>query len=114
MLAVNSSGRIFSTPLVSSEELVGPGPEFVVVEVQGPVKFIENFIKLFKSVFRISLRHTASRDIIIRQNSPPDERDVDITEEIADRERTRGPTIGVEQEPSKKPQARAKKAGGNS
>jgi hypothetical protein len=85
------------------------------VEVQGRVKSIENFIKLFKSVFRISLRHTASRDIIIRQNSPPDERDVDIAEEIAYRESTLGPTIGVEEQPSpKKSQARAKKAGGNS
>ena len=79
------------------------------------MKFIENCIKLFKSVFRISLRHTASHDIdVIRQNSPPDERDVDIAEEIAYRESTLGPTIGVEQEPSKKSKARAKKAGGNS
>ena len=112
---MNSSGTIFSTPLVSSEESVGPGPEFVVLEVQGPVKFIENFIKFIKGVFRISLRHSASHDIdVIRQNSPPDERDVDTAEDTANRDNTPGlgPMLG-DREPRIESKSRAKKAGSN-
>jgi hypothetical protein len=79
------------------------------------VKSIENFIKLFKRVFRISPRHSASHDIeIIRQNSPPDERDVGAAEEIANRDSTLRPTIGIEQESSKESRARVKKPNGNS
>lgn len=78
------------------------------------MKSIENFIKLLKKLLRISLRNPASRDIEIRQNSPPDERDVDAAEEIANTESTLDPVIRVEHEPTKKSKARAKKAGGNS
>jgi hypothetical protein len=78
------------------------------------VKFVESFIKLFNHVFRKSLHHSAPHDIdVARQNSPPDEREVETAEDTADRESAPGLTGGVEQEPSKESKARAKRAGGS-
>ena len=90
-----------------------PGPDLTAVELRQTVKSIEKLIELSKSVFRRLVVHRTAHDIdVIRQNSPPDERDVDVAEKTADRESALGlgPVIRDGELP-KESKTRAKKVG---
>jgi hypothetical protein len=76
------------------------------------MKFIERLVKLFQGAVRNSSPGKSTPDIdAIRQNSPPDERDVDAAEESAARDDTG--RIGDDGKAPKNTKSRAKKAGGN-
>ena len=74
------------------------------------MKFIERLVKLFQDAVRNSSADRSTSDIdATRQNSPPDERDVDAAEESAATDET-----GRIRDDSKAPKgtkSRAKKAG---
>jgi hypothetical protein len=76
------------------------------------MRFIERLVKLFQGAGRNSSAGKSTPDTdAIRQNSPPDERDVDAAEESAGRDET-----GLIRDDSKAPKntkSHAKKAGGN-
>ena len=74
------------------------------------MKFIERLVKLFQGAVRNSSAGKFTPDIdAIRQNSPPDERDVETAEESAGTDETG--CISDDSKAPKDTKSRAKKAG---
>ena len=81
------------------------------------MKFIDKFIRTFEGALQKKLINSAAQDIdLVRQNSPPDERDADIAEAGGGSETTPSLSEAVEQEKrvAENRKVRAKKAGGKS
>ncbi len=74
------------------------------------MKFIEKLLRVLGTLRRKPVTKAARDIYLIRQNSPPDERDVDVAEEIAFQQSTSG--AGDKSQSPKKPKLRAKKAAG--
>jgi hypothetical protein len=78
------------------------------------MNFIERVIRFCQGTFRKKTVTGATRDIVaIRQNSPPDERDVDVAERAPDSEPFRNGGFDDRGKSGKKANTRAKKAGGS-
>lgn len=78
------------------------------------MNFIGRFIRFCQGAFGKKAIRGAKQDFAaIRQNSPPDERDVDVAEEARDSNPFRNGGFDVKDKSAKKAKTRAKKAGGS-
>jgi hypothetical protein len=76
------------------------------------MELIEKLVRFFKGALRKS---SAPDNDMIRQNSPPDERDVDAAEQDSDGDsKIPGSRLVGDKSEPRKAKSRAKKAGGNS